>query len=201
MAPLTFEEVWILLRQLKAKPVTTLVNHSRNRIVCVQETKIVREIAQPDGSWARASSVGKNTFREVWDQLTRTGFYQGRAAFASACLVSVKGLGVEWADGKSPRTIVLRDFGTAFAVDSQPIDDEDAEEFNNRNRIVVDPDICTGKPTIRGTRIMVANILGMFAGGYSINKVLKAYPELSRPDVICAVKYASWVVDREKVVA
>jgi len=116
-------------------------------------------------------------------------------------LVSVKGLGVEWADGKSPRTIVLRDFGTAFAVDSQPIDDEDAEEFNNRNRIVVDPDICTGKPTIRGTRIMVANILGMFAGGYSINRVVKDYPELSRLDVISAVEYASWVVDREKVVA
>jgi uncharacterized protein (DUF433 family) len=116
-------------------------------------------------------------------------------------LVSVKGLGVEWADGKSPRTIVLRDFGTAFAVDSQPIDDEDAEEFNNRNRIVVDPDICTGKPTIRGTRIMVANIVGMFAGGYSINRVLKARPELSRLDVISAVEYPSWVVDREKVVA
>ncbi len=48
---------------------------------------------------------------------------------------------------------------------------------------------------------MVANILGMFAGGYSINRVLKDYPELSRLDVISAVEYASWVVDREKVVA
>ena len=48
---------------------------------------------------------------------------------------------------------------------------------------------------------MVANILGMFAGGYSINRVVKDYPELSRLDVISAVEYASWVVDREKVVA
>ena len=73
--------------------------------------------------------------------------------------------------------------------------------FGDPERIVVDPEICSGKPTIKGTRIMVSNILGMFSGGYSINRVLKAYPELSRLDVISAVEYASWVVDKEKVVA
>lgn len=73
--------------------------------------------------------------------------------------------------------------------------------FGDPERIVVDPEICSGKPTIKGTRIMVSNILGMFSGGYSINRILKAYPELSRLDVISAVEYASWVVDKEKVVA
>ena len=48
---------------------------------------------------------------------------------------------------------------------------------------------------------MATNILGMFAGGYSINRILKVYPELSRLDVIAALEYASQVVDREKVVA
>lgn len=67
--------------------------------------------------------------------------------------------------------------------------------------IVVDPKICGGKPTIRGTRIMVGNILGMFAGGDSINAVLKAYPELSREDIFAALEYARKVVDEEIVIA
>ncbi len=68
-------------------------------------------------------------------------------------------------------------------------------------RIVVDPQICGGKPSIRGTRIMVKNILGMLAGGYTMDQILRAYPELSREDVVAALDYASAVVDEEKVVA
>jgi len=68
-----------------------------------------------------------------------------------------------------------------------------------QERINVDPKICSGKPHIRGTRIMVKNILGMIAGGYSIEKVLAAYPELTREDVIAALDYASQVIDEEKV--
>jgi uncharacterized protein (DUF433 family) len=70
-----------------------------------------------------------------------------------------------------------------------------------QERIVVDPQICGGKPCIRGTRIMVKNILGMLAGGYAMEQVLHAYPEFSRDDVIAALDYASAVVDEEKVVA
>ena len=42
---------------------------------------------------------------------------------------------------------------------------------------------------------MLSNVLGMFAGGYTINRIQKAYPELSRLDVISAVEYASRVID------
>ncbi len=70
-----------------------------------------------------------------------------------------------------------------------------------QERIVVDPQICGGKPCIRGTRIMVKNILGMLAGGYDMDRILRAYPELSRDDVAAALDYASAVVDEEKVVA
>ncbi len=70
-----------------------------------------------------------------------------------------------------------------------------------QERIVVDPQICGGKPCIRGTRIMVRNILGMLAGGYAMDQILRAYPELSREDVVAALDYASAVVDEEKVVA
>jgi uncharacterized protein (DUF433 family) len=68
------------------------------------------------------------------------------------------------------------------------------------DRIVVDPKICSGKPTIRGTRIMVTNILGMVAGGYTVSQILDAYPELTHQDVTAALEYASQVVDEEKVI-
>jgi uncharacterized protein (DUF433 family) len=44
------------------------------------------------------------------------------------------------------------------------------------DRIEVNPAICSGKPVIRGTRIMVRNIPGMVAGGYSVDGILTAYP-------------------------
>jgi len=67
-------------------------------------------------------------------------------------------------------------------------------------RISVDPGVCAGKPCIRGTRILVRNILGMMAGGYTVERILEAYPELTREDVEAALAYASRVVDEEKVI-
>jgi uncharacterized protein (DUF433 family) len=57
--------------------------------------------------------------------------------------------------------------------------------------IVADPEICGGKPTIKGTRIMVRNILGMMAGGYTVEKILAAYPELTQEMVLAALEYAA----------
>lgn len=69
------------------------------------------------------------------------------------------------------------------------------------DRIEVNPAICSGKPVIRGTRIMVRNILGMVAGGYSIDAILTGYPDLSPDDVIAALEYAARVVDEDQVIA
>lgn len=66
--------------------------------------------------------------------------------------------------------------------------------------IVADPEICGGKPTIKGTRIMVRNILGMMAGGYTVEKILAAYPELTQEMVSAALEYAAQVIDEEQVV-
>ncbi len=66
--------------------------------------------------------------------------------------------------------------------------------------IVTDPNICGGKPTIKGTRIMVRNILGMMAGGYTVEKILSAYPELTEEMVRAALEYAAAVIDEEQVV-
>ena len=68
-------------------------------------------------------------------------------------------------------------------------------------RISVDPAVCSGKPCIKGTRIMVRNILGMIAGGYTVERVLTEYPSITREDVGAALEYASRVVDEEKVIA
>ena len=68
------------------------------------------------------------------------------------------------------------------------------------DRIVVDYKSCSGKPTVRGTRIMVKNILGMVAGGYTMARIIDAYPELTPHDVTAALEYASQVIDEEKVI-
>lgn len=69
------------------------------------------------------------------------------------------------------------------------------------DRIEVNSDICGGKPVIRGTRIMVRNILGMVAGGYTVERILTAYPDLTREDVNAALEYAARVIDDEQVIS
>ena len=66
--------------------------------------------------------------------------------------------------------------------------------MENLHRIAVNPQICLGQPTIRGTRITVSVILRMLAGGSSIEEVMDAYPELEAKDVQQALQYAAWVV-------
>lgn len=67
------------------------------------------------------------------------------------------------------------------------------------DRIDVNPAVCSGKPIIRGTRIMIRNILGMVAGGYTVDKILEAYPELTPEDITAALEYAARVVDEDQV--
>ena len=67
--------------------------------------------------------------------------------------------------------------------------------------IRVDSEICSGKPTIIGTRIMVKNILGMVASGYAVDQIVEAYPELTQEMVQAALEYAAAVIDEEQVIA
>jgi uncharacterized protein (DUF433 family) len=68
------------------------------------------------------------------------------------------------------------------------------------HRIVADRDICGGKPTIRGTRIMVWNILGMFAGGVMMDDILKSYPSITREDIVASLEYVMDLLDEETVI-
>ncbi len=67
------------------------------------------------------------------------------------------------------------------------------------HRIEVNPDVCHGKPIIRGTRIMIRNILGSLAGGDSIRDILQNYPDLTHEDIEAAVAYAIELVDDTQV--
>ncbi len=58
-------------------------------------------------------------------------------------------------------------------------------------RVVVDQDICFGKPCIRGTRIWVSLIMDNLAAGVSEDEVLSAFPTLEKKDIRAAITYAA----------
>jgi uncharacterized protein (DUF433 family) len=59
------------------------------------------------------------------------------------------------------------------------------------SRIVIDPDICNGQPTIRGTRITARTVVEFLAAGDSIEEVLEEYPALTRDDVLACLALSS----------
>ena len=50
------------------------------------------------------------------------------------------------------------------------------------DRIEINPAVCHGKPVVRGTRIMVSQVLGALSGGDSIEDDLMDYPILTSED-------------------
>jgi uncharacterized protein (DUF433 family) len=70
---------------------------------------------------------------------------------------------------------------------------------NLLSRITVDPKIMVGKPTIRGMRITVEQILRALAGGIAVNELLQDYPDLEKEDVQAVFAYAVNLVDEEQV--
>ena len=68
-----------------------------------------------------------------------------------------------------------------------------------KERISIDPNVCHGKPCIKGTRIWVSLIVDNLAAGSSETEILKAYPSLSREDIRAALAYAA-EMSRERYV-
>ncbi len=58
-------------------------------------------------------------------------------------------------------------------------------------RIVLDPHIRSGKPTVRGTRLTVGDVLGYLAGGMTEQELLEAFPSLTHEDVLACLAYAA----------
>jgi uncharacterized protein (DUF433 family) len=67
------------------------------------------------------------------------------------------------------------------------------------DRISIDPNVCFGKPCIKGTRIWVSLILDFLANGNSEADILEAYPHLQPEDIRAAIAYAAELA-RERIV-
>lgn len=67
-------------------------------------------------------------------------------------------------------------------------------------KITIDPKICHGKPIIKGTRIMLVNILSLLAGGYNILEVQEYYPELTLEEIKESIQYAVKSIQEEEII-
>ncbi len=63
------------------------------------------------------------------------------------------------------------------------------------DRITTNPDVCGGRPTIRGLRFPVSRLLGLLAAGESAESILVAYPFLENEDIQAALDYAAYLAD------
>jgi uncharacterized protein (DUF433 family) len=66
-------------------------------------------------------------------------------------------------------------------------------------RITVAPNVCGGKPTIRGLRFPVSRLLGLLASGETAEAILKAYPYLEPEDIQETLSYAALLADEQVV--
>lgn len=67
------------------------------------------------------------------------------------------------------------------------------------NRITVNPQVMVGKPTIRGLRITVEQVLKALAGGISAKELLEDFPELQMEDIQAVLLHAVELVSEEQV--
>jgi len=65
-------------------------------------------------------------------------------------------------------------------------------------RVTHNPEICHGKPCIKGTRILVSVILDELAAGKNFENIMEQYPALSREDIVSAIEYAS-MLTKERI--
>jgi uncharacterized protein (DUF433 family) len=67
------------------------------------------------------------------------------------------------------------------------------------DRISIDPEICGGKPCIRGTRLWVSLILDFLADGMTEAEVIEDYPQIAHEDILAAIAYGAEAA-RERIV-
>jgi uncharacterized protein (DUF433 family) len=68
------------------------------------------------------------------------------------------------------------------------------------DRITTEPSICHGRPTIRGLRYPVENLLELLASGMTIEEVLEDDPDLERDDLLAALEFAALASGMRRVV-
>jgi uncharacterized protein (DUF433 family) len=66
-------------------------------------------------------------------------------------------------------------------------------------RITIDPEICHGKPTIRGLRYPVEMILELLSSGMTNEEILADYEDLEREDILAALSYATRLAQVKRI--
>jgi len=68
-------------------------------------------------------------------------------------------------------------------------------------RIVIDQDVCHGRPRVAGTRVRVVDVLDALAAGDTIDELVVDLPYLTREDVLACISYGARAVDHSVVQA
>jgi len=69
------------------------------------------------------------------------------------------------------------------------------------DQIALDPAVCHGRPVVRGTRVLVANVVGAVAAGQSHRQILEDYPALKEADIRACLEFAGELTAMEAVEA
>ena len=68
------------------------------------------------------------------------------------------------------------------------------------DRIIRDPEICGGAPVIKGTRVLVMDLLDWIKEGKSFEEILENYPTIHRDDIREIISYAQDIISGEIVI-
>ncbi len=72
-------------------------------------------------------------------------------------------------------------------------------KLSKYDRIIRDPEICGGAPVIKGTRVLIMDILDWIKEGKSFEEILVNYPTISREDIREIISYAQDIISGEIV--
>ncbi len=67
------------------------------------------------------------------------------------------------------------------------------------NRIVSDPEILCGKPTIKGTRISVEFLIELLANNWMHEEIIENYPQITKEDILAALEYSLSLLKEEHI--
>ena len=67
--------------------------------------------------------------------------------------------------------------------------------------ITIEPGKCSGRPCIRGMRVLVTDVLSLLSAGASHHEILEDYPQLEENDVPAALEYAAAQTDHAILIA
>ena len=66
-------------------------------------------------------------------------------------------------------------------------------------RIVCDPDILSGKPVIKGTRISVEFLMELLANNRTHEEIMENYPQIKKEDILAALEYSLSLLKEERI--